>query len=110
MFPVELFGVIRSTDIILRLFPESYKAAAKRVGEEAILILPLLVPSSTLISAGISDLNFISHRTIRQPPLSCQSQIAMAVVEWHRGWLGSPAGWASLVLACNLPPTNTSPH
>jgi len=39
------------------------------------------------------------RKLIRRPPLSCQSQIAMAVVEWHRGSLGSPPGWPSLVLA-----------
>jgi hypothetical protein len=33
------------------------------------------------------------HRTMRRPPLTRQSQIAVAVVEWHRGWLGSSAGW-----------------
>jgi hypothetical protein len=49
--------------------------------------------------AGISDLNFIFGENHMAAALSCQSQIAMAVVEWHHGSFGSSADWLGLVLA-----------
>ena len=55
--------------------------------------------------AGISDLNFIFGQNHMAAALSCQSQIAMAVVEWHHGsfvpltglvWFSPPASFAAL--------------
>jgi hypothetical protein len=66
--------------------------------------VPVPGKKRNILNTGISISTLSLRRTIR-PPISCQSQIAMAVIEWHRGWLGNSAGGES-----ELPAALCSPY
>ena|ERR1700681_659804 len=109
MYRINL-GLMISTDD-LRFF---VTLAASRSLAAAVALLNVTSPSTPIsVFEGQREYNprlgrsyrldtLSLHGTTRQPPLSCQSQIAMAVVEWPRGWLplsGISSAPAMLTLA-----------